>query len=160
MKFFRQVRQRLLTDNKFSKYLLYAVGEILLVVIGILIALQIDNWNSERMDRALRSEYLKSLREELLSDLNSWTEAKTDNENASKLVQRVLEDIDQTDSNRVTFRTSLSLLESMESFPLTSQNSTYTDLVSSGKLTLISPFELRQKLIAHYKVVEQFLEHS
>jgi hypothetical protein len=46
--FFRQIRQRLLTDNKFSKYLLYAVGEILLVVIGILVALQIDNWNEER----------------------------------------------------------------------------------------------------------------
>ena len=54
LRFFRQIRQRLLTDNppdrasragKFSKYLLYAVGEILLVVIGILIALQIDSWN-------------------------------------------------------------------------------------------------------------------
>ena len=53
LRFFRQIRQRLLpiaigTDNKFSKYLLYAVGEILLVVIGILVALQIDNWNEER----------------------------------------------------------------------------------------------------------------
>jgi hypothetical protein len=48
LRFFRQVRQRLLTDNKFSKYLLYAVGEILLVVIGILIAIQVDNWNQER----------------------------------------------------------------------------------------------------------------
>ena len=50
LRFFRQIRQRLLTDNKFSKYLLYAVGEILLVVIGILIALQVDNWNEERKD--------------------------------------------------------------------------------------------------------------
>ena len=48
IRFFRQIRQRLLTDNKFSKYLLYAVGEILLVVIGILIALQVDNWNEDR----------------------------------------------------------------------------------------------------------------
>jgi len=48
LRFFRQIRQRLLTDNKFSKYLLYAVGEILLVVIGILIAIQIDEWNRER----------------------------------------------------------------------------------------------------------------
>jgi hypothetical protein len=45
LRFFRQIRQRLLTDNKFSKYLLYAIGEILLVVIGILIALQADFWN-------------------------------------------------------------------------------------------------------------------
>ena len=55
IKFFRRVRQRLLTQNqpdlqagKFSKYLLYAIGEIILVVIGILIALQINNWNEER----------------------------------------------------------------------------------------------------------------
>ena len=53
LRFFRQIRQRLLpiaigTDNKFSKYLLYAIGEIMLVVIGILIALQVDNWNEER----------------------------------------------------------------------------------------------------------------
>ena len=54
LRFFRQIRQRLLTQNKFSKYLLYAVGEILLVVIGILIALQINNWNEERKE--LRSE--------------------------------------------------------------------------------------------------------
>jgi hypothetical protein len=43
--FFRQIRQRLLTDNKFSKYMLYVVGEILLVAIGILIALQGNKWN-------------------------------------------------------------------------------------------------------------------
>lgn len=48
IKFFRQIRQRLLAQSKFSKYLLYAIGEIVLVVIGILIALQINNWNESR----------------------------------------------------------------------------------------------------------------
>ena len=43
--FFIKIGQRLLTGNKFSKYLLYAIGEIVLVVIGILIALSINNWN-------------------------------------------------------------------------------------------------------------------
>ena len=62
LRFFRQIRQRLLTDNKFSKYLLYAVGEILLVVIGILIALQIDNWNEERKERSLYQQYLVRLK--------------------------------------------------------------------------------------------------
>jgi len=46
IKFFRKIRQRLLTENKFSKYLIYAIGEIILVVIGIIIALQGNNWNS------------------------------------------------------------------------------------------------------------------
>ena len=48
IKFFRKIRQQLLTENRFSKYLLYAIGEIVLVVIGILIALQINNWNEKR----------------------------------------------------------------------------------------------------------------
>ena len=47
IKFFRKIRQKLLSENKFSKYLLYAVGEIVLVVIGILIALKINNYNTE-----------------------------------------------------------------------------------------------------------------
>ena len=48
IKFFRKIRKRLLTENKFSKYLLYAIGEILLVVIGILIALQLNMWSDDR----------------------------------------------------------------------------------------------------------------
>jgi hypothetical protein len=48
IKFFRKIRQRLLSENKFSKYLIYAIGEIILDVIGILIALSINNWNENR----------------------------------------------------------------------------------------------------------------
>lgn len=51
IKFFRKIRQRLLSENKFSKYLIYAIGEIVLVVIGILIALSINNGNEERKSR-------------------------------------------------------------------------------------------------------------
>ncbi len=50
--FFRKIKQKLLSENKFSKYLLYAIGEIVLVVIGILIALQINNWNQHQSDKA------------------------------------------------------------------------------------------------------------
>ena len=45
IKFFRRIRKRLINENQISKYLIYALGEIILVVIGILIALQINNWN-------------------------------------------------------------------------------------------------------------------
>lgn len=57
IKFFRRIRQRLLTENKFSKYLFYAVGEIVLVVIGILVALQLNNWNEERAQREIEIYY-------------------------------------------------------------------------------------------------------
>ena len=48
IKLFRRVRQRMLTENKFSRYLLYGIGEVLLVVIGILIAVQINAWHENR----------------------------------------------------------------------------------------------------------------
>jgi ribosomal protein L32E len=76
MKFFRKIRQNLLTENKFSKYLLYAIGEIVLVVIGILIAVQINDWNNYRIEK--KSDYqligalitdLKSKDREIISDL-------------------------------------------------------------------------------------------
>jgi hypothetical protein len=65
IKFFRKIRQKTLTENKFSKYLLYAIGEILLVIIGILIALNINNRNLVKQNEAkfvnLFSEILKDL---------------------------------------------------------------------------------------------------
>ena len=66
IKFFRKIRQDLLTENRFSKYLIYAIGEIVLVVIGILIALQINNWNENRkegkFEQKLYTELMESLK--------------------------------------------------------------------------------------------------
>ena len=62
IKFFRKIRQRLLTENKFSKYFLYAIGEISLVVIGILIALQVNDWNNNRKNLDLEDKILKEIK--------------------------------------------------------------------------------------------------
>lgn len=75
LRFFRQLRQRLLTENKTRKYLLYAVGEILLVVIGILIALQIDTWNENRKTTDAEHELLLSLKKELITNRALLVEA-------------------------------------------------------------------------------------
>ena len=72
IKFFRHIRQRLVIENRFSKYLLYAIGEIILVVIGILIALQINNWNEERKQDAIEIGYLKRLVNDLEKDKLLW----------------------------------------------------------------------------------------
>lgn len=61
LKFFRQIRRQLLQKNKGLEYLLYALGEIFLVVIGILIALQINNWNEHRISRTREVKLLKEL---------------------------------------------------------------------------------------------------
>ena len=62
------MRQRLITENRFSKYLLYAIGEIVLVVIGILIALQINTWNEERKARTLENNFFENILVDLQKD--------------------------------------------------------------------------------------------
>ena len=68
IKFFRNIRQNLIMENKTSKYIKYAIGEIVLVVIGILIALQINTWNEARKDRAFEVKMLHEVRNELIQD--------------------------------------------------------------------------------------------
>lgn len=79
LKFFRRIRQKLISENKFSKYLLYAIGEIMLVVVGILIALQINNQNEFEKERQKEKEILTLLK----TDLNTLlSEVNEDIENA------------------------------------------------------------------------------
>ena len=69
IKFFRKIRQNLLLENKTSKYFKYAIGEIVLVVIGILIALQINNWNEERKTYDFELALLHSFKSGLEKDI-------------------------------------------------------------------------------------------
>ncbi|WP_242202066.1 DUF6090 family protein [Aestuariivivens insulae] len=68
MKFFRKIWQQLLSENKFSKYLIYAIGEIILVVIGILIALAVNNWNQENKEKDLEQDLLVRIHRDLVLD--------------------------------------------------------------------------------------------
>ncbi len=70
--FFRKIRRNLLESGKASRYLAYALGEIALVVIGILIALQINNWNEERKSKARVDKLLLAIQEDLQNDLFFW----------------------------------------------------------------------------------------
>lgn len=69
IKFFRKIRYDLMEKNKTGKYLKYAIGEIVLVVIGILIALQINNWNEKRLEINQEKITLSNLNEEFLDNL-------------------------------------------------------------------------------------------
>ena len=68
IKIFRKIRYRLMEQNKTSKYIKYAIGEIILVVIGILIALQINNWNENKKSIRIAESYIKDIRKDLISD--------------------------------------------------------------------------------------------
>ena len=94
LRFFRNIRQRLLTDNKFSKYLLYAVGEILLVVIGILIALQVDNWNESNRTDFLFKDSMEQILNSLESDVAEFERISNGLNNQIKLIDIILKQPD------------------------------------------------------------------
>ena len=78
IKFFRHIRKSLIEKNKMGKYFKYAIGEILLVVIGILIALQINNWNENKKDRVAERNALIDLREEFVYNANVFNRHLSD----------------------------------------------------------------------------------
>ena len=87
IKFFRHIRKSMINQNRTKKYLLYAIGEIVLVVIGILIALQINNWNDERKTKNLEEKILKELHVNLSMDLEELQDdvSYMDNINSASL---------------------------------------------------------------------------
>jgi len=151
LRFFRQIRQRLLTDNppdqasragRFSKYLLYAIGEVLLVVIGILIALQIDNWNEERKLRREEQTLLRQLKEEYQTNLEQL-DSKIANRlvliNSSKDLLGYFDD--PAAANRDSVISKLGNLNLTLSFdPIDN------DLIASGRINIIQNQQLKTLL--------------
>ena len=142
IKFFRKIRQKLLSENKFSKYLIYAVGEIILVVIGILIALQINNWNEERKDKLREHVILLQLQEEYLSNLEQLEEKMQIRE---KIINSGLTFLSYLDSSQEVQKDSLIYHLSNTIFDPTF-DPIQNDLVASGNIRLISNNKLRQLL--------------
>ena len=89
IKFFRHIRKSLLMENKTSKYFKYAIGEIILVVIGILIALQINNWNEKR----LKQEQLISVYERTLTDIDNDIQELTVNLNYYNSIEYIFKKV-------------------------------------------------------------------
>lgn len=92
IKFFRKIRQQLLSENKFSKYLIYAIGEIVLVVIGIMIALQFNNRNEQRKNLDLISETIIKLEDDLLYNFDDANFVLNFYKNQDKICTQVLLD--------------------------------------------------------------------
>jgi len=93
-KLFRKIRYDLMEKNKTGRYLKYAIGEIVLVVIGILIALQINNWNENRKERQIEEKILKEIYANLESDITNL-KLKIEETNAFKTANlKVLEHLE------------------------------------------------------------------
>ncbi|NVK48260.1 MAG: hypothetical protein HWE09_00735 [Cyclobacteriaceae bacterium] len=88
--FFRKIRQKLLQENRGTRYLIYALGEVLLVVIGILIALQVNNWNEDRKLEKVSDQTLQSLEEEINEARSNLEKIISFNERISELSNHFL----------------------------------------------------------------------
>ena len=100
IKFFRKIRQRLLTENKFSKYLIYAIGEIILVVIGILIALSINNKNDELSERKAEKTFYRNIKQQLLDDAQNIESQVQYNSVYTKQFRHAIEVIELNDRHQ------------------------------------------------------------
>ena len=145
IKFFRKIRQNLLMKNKTGKYFKYAIGEIVLVVIGILIALQINNWNENRKQLIkVQKNY-----HEILADLDR--ERAHANfiinkfEKQRDAYKKYLESFNGEKISRKKMYSMLLQLN-MEGLPINSNTSIIESLQASGEIVLI-PQALRNKLI-------------
>ena len=154
IKFFRKIRQQLLTENKFSKYLLYAIGEILLVVIGILIALSINNWNQEQKQEAQEINFLKSLQTDLSNDLEYFNKEIERTSSAAKDQKNFISKIYEKQETIENVRALFTLLD-LDTKHLTIQNPTYLELISSGNLNIFRNEKLKLSLINYYRISEE-----
>ena len=154
IKFFRKIRQKLLSENKLSKYLIYAVGEIILVVIGILIALAINNWTNEKR---VHSEEIATL-QKLIQDLKSDNKRYLDNiefynEFGAYLIK----------SKEIIYKKSLSDDEIKEVMgfygaiikDINPRKTTYEEMLNSGRIYNLSNEKLVDEIIEYYKFLDE-----
>ena len=146
IKFFRRIRQQLLSENKFSKYLFYAIGEIILVVIGILIALQINNWNEVKKNQKYQQEILTLINQNLKNDSIALSKELHLSRQATLLTDRLL---DQESSGNYgdSLNHWLGKIISFERFR--SQSSAFEMLKAKG-IDVITDKELQLELISYY----------
>ena len=153
IKFFRHIRQRLLSENKFSKYLLYAIGEIFLVVIGILIALQINNWNEGNKNHREEINALKDLHKEFVQNKINLKSHIAEKEQTMQKWEHLFKVI----SNKQLLETQ-SIIErtGTGSVPFFSSHSTLNSLLSSGKIDKISNDSLKKRLASWKDITLSF----
>ena len=148
IKFFRKIRQNLLMENKTGKYLKYAIGEVILVVIGILIALSINSWNQKRLDRQEEKEILSNLKEDYK---NAAEEFKILNSLRSSFISAAKEitliNVEEIELYPEKY------LDSLFGWTLyvptfNNEAGSLSVLLNTGKINLITNTELRNILIA------------
>jgi hypothetical protein len=155
IKFFRKVRQNLLSDNKFTKYFVYALGEIILVVIGILIALAINNGNQNRINDKNEQTYLLGLKEEFQTSKLKLTELIAVNQRNYIGAKKILEHTSTKNESpsELTFSELLYHTFSAD-IAFNPNNSLLYEMINSGNLKNLSNTQLRKQLTNWISTVE------
>lgn len=162
IRFFRSIRRGLIARNRFTNYLLYAVGEIILVVIGILIALQINNWNDARQTRALERKFLGNIRDDLVSNIaqiDIFLANRGANLEDAAFVIGQLEGDPPADVHEFNRR----CVDIYEWQRFVQVNYTVQELISSGNLALLTNDRLKASLLkleSLYKAYKAEEDHA
>lgn len=151
-RFFRRIRQSLFTQNKFSKYLLYGVGEILLVVIGILIALQLDNWNDTHKKEAQAAEFRAQLRESVATDMKNIRNRVEFFEKAKQFGYTVEQELSrpQAFDNEARWQFILNTFHTSQIWNFNQVTATYNEVQNPDMLGFIGPPELLNAMQRYY----------
>ena len=145
IKFFRKIRFDLMEKNKTGKYLKYAIGEIVLVVIGILVALSINNWNEDRKSDIVLNNYLGLMGEELQQDKLFYTKLISENKRRLDYLMAL------SSGSFENLNLELALENIAYNFATRNFGSAYYALKENGKLISINNKELRNQMVHYYE---------
>ncbi len=166
---FSKIRQRLRTNNnpihptpgtgrlnKFGKYILYALGEILLVVIGILIALEINTSHQNQIDKKTEIYYLNQMRNDLVADSLILYHKKIEFESNLPIIENFLAELHKNNNKESFNKAILSYINNVyKPISFVSNNATYNEMKSSAKLGIIHNNELRNSIVNLYNHLEE-----
>lgn len=150
--FFRKIRKGLLSENKFTKYFFYALGEIILVVIGILIALKINTWNNAEISHQKEVSYLREIRANLEQDAKNIDSVLAFNRHKVPIVQGMMQIFNDTLNNNervAVFNTYSNPFTHYEIFD--PKKTAFSNMLAAETIDLVRDGELRKALISYYE---------
>jgi hypothetical protein len=153
IKFFRHIRRSLINQNQMGRYLKYAIGEIILVMIGILLALQVNNWNTNRLNIKLEKNTLNNLR----SDLIIQTDIIQNQINKENFFMSYVDTCLNMTHSKIDASRLSRLLDTLSvRLTFVSNKVTFDNIGASGKTTIISNPDLNKEIVDYY----QFLDYT
>ena len=156
IKFFRHIRKSLLMENKTSKYFKYAIGEIILVVIGILIALQINTWNENRKEKLEENAILQNLNDEFSANKKLLDSSKSVTAIAKSAGFKIMSLFGKSETYISKYNTDSLLYVVLEPGEFRASENTINDLIQSGRLKLIQNKNLKRLLYQWQSALKDF----